>query len=385
LVSKIILNEGILLNFIVTEKFNFWNLPFYVILGLLAGLMAVYHSRVFMRTERLVSSKIKSVSLRWFLTSVFLALLIAVFPPLFGEGYESLKILAIKDSNELMSNSILWFLKSNEIILLLFIGLIIFLKSIATGLTIGGGGNGGNFAPSLFIGAYLGFFIARIINIFKHDDLPQTNFMLVGMAGILSGLYHAPLTAIFLIAEITGGYGLMIPLMLVSSISFFVSKSFEPFPMDSKKLAKKGEAYTSNKDQNVLTGIKIGELIERDYEVLKPKLTLRELVQIVAHSKRNVFPVIDEKNNFIGIVLLNDIREVMFNIRLYDSTMVFDYTRNPDATINLTDSPNEIMKLFDDTDAWILPVLDGDRYEGFISKSNLFSGYRNRLKDTNLE
>lgn len=385
LVSKIILNEGILLNFIVTEKFNFWNLPFYVVLGLFAGLMAVYHSRVFMRTERLVSSKIKSVSIRWFLTSVFLALLIAVFPPLFGEGYESLKILALKDSNELMSNSILWFLKSNEIILLLFIGLIIFLKSIATGLTIGGGGNGGNFAPSLFIGAYLGFFIARIINIFKHDDLPQTNFMLVGMAGILSGLYHAPLTAIFLIAEITGGYGLMIPLMVVSSISFFVSKSFEPFPMDSKRLAKKGDAYTSDKDQNVLTGIKLSELIERDYEVLNPNLALRGLVQIVAHSKRNVFPVIDYRNNFIGIVLLDDIREVMFNIRLYDSTTVFDYTRNPDATIKLTDSSSDIMKLFDDTGAWILPVLDGDVYEGFISKSNLFSGYRNRLKDINLD
>jgi CIC family chloride channel protein len=385
LVSKIVLNEGILLNFILSESFNFWNLPFYVMLGLLSGVIAVYHSRVFTKTERLISLKIQSVGMRWFISSLLLASLIAIFPPLFGEGYESLKILASKDSKELMSNSIFWYLKSNELIFLLFIGLIIFLKSIATSLTIGGGGNGGNFAPSLFIGAYLGYFLARIINLFKQEDLPQTNFMLVGMAGILSGLYHAPLTAIFLIAEITGGYGLMIPLMVVSSLSFFVSKSFEPYPMDSKKLAMKGEAYTSDKDQNVLTGIKMTEYIERDFEVLSPNMTLRELVQIVAHSKRNVFPVIDSDKRLLGIILLDDIREIMFNIRMYDRSHVIDFTRNPDAKIQMTDTPHEIMKYFDDTGAWILPVLNGVYYEGFIFKSNLFSGYRKRLKDTNLD
>jgi CIC family chloride channel protein len=385
LISKIVLNEGVLLNFIVTERFNFWNLPFYILLGLFSGIMAVYHSRVFSRTERILSIKITSNATRWILASILLALLIAIFPPLFGEGYESLKILALKDPRELMSNSVFWFLKSNELVILLFVGLIVFLKSIATGLTIGGGGNGGNFAPSLFIGAYLGYFLSSAINLFKQDDLPKTNFMLVGMAGILSGLYHAPLTAIFLIAEITGGYGLMIPLMIVSSISFFVSKSFEPFPMDSKRLAKKGEAFTSDKDQNVLTGINMSEFIERDFDILNPDMTLRELVQIVAHSKRNVFPVLDRKENFIGIVLLDDIREVMFNIGMYDKTHVIDYTRNPDAKLQLKQAPQEVMKLFDDTGAWILPMFDNSKYEGFISKSNLFSGYRNRLKDTNLD
>ncbi len=385
LVSKIVLNEGVLLNFIVTEGFNFWNLPFYVLLGLFSGIMAVYHSRVFSRTERILSMKITSVTSRWILASILLAILIAIFPPLFGEGYESLKVLALKDTTELMSNSVFWFLKSNELVILLFIGLIVFLKSIATGLTIGGGGNGGNFAPSLFIGAYLGYFLSRVINIVKQDDLPQTNFMLVGMAGILSGLYHAPLTAIFLIAEITGGYGLMIPLMIVSSISFFVSKSFEPYPMDSKRLAKKGEAYTSDKDQNVLTGINMNEFIERDFDILNPESSLRELVQIVAHSKRNVFPVINKKDQFIGIILLDDIREVMFNIGMYDKTKVVDYTRNPDAKLQLKMSPQDVMKSFDDTGAWILPIFDGEKYEGFISKSHLFSGYRNRLKETNLD
>jgi len=385
LVSKIVLNEGVLLNFIITERFNFWNLPFYVLLGLFSGIMAVYHSRVFSRTERILSMKITSVTSRWILASFLLAILIAIFPPLFGEGYESLKVLALKDTTELMSNSVFWFLKSNELVILLFIGLIVFLKSIATGLTIGGGGNGGNFAPSLFIGAYLGYFLSRVINIVKQDDLPQTNFMLVGMAGILSGLYHAPLTAIFLIAEITGGYGLMIPLMIVSSISFFVSKSFESFPMDSKRLAKKGEAYTSDKDQNVLTGINMNEFIERDFDILNPESSLRELVQIVAHSKRNVFPVIDVKDQFIGIILLDDIREVMFNIGMYDKTKVVDYTRNPDAKLQLKMSPQDVMKSFDDTGAWILPIFDGEKYEGFISKSHLFSGYRNRLKETNLD
>jgi len=385
LISKIVLNEGVLLNFIITERFNFWNLPFYILLGLFSGIMAVYHSRVFSRTERILSLKISSKATRWILASILLALLIAVFPPLFGEGYESLKVLALKDPRELMSNSVFWFMKSNEFVILLFVGLIVFLKSIATGLTIGGGGNGGNFAPSLFIGAYLGYFLSSTVNLFKQNDLPKTNFMLVGMAGILSGLYHAPLTAIFLIAEITGGYGLMIPLMIVSSISFFVSKNFEPFPMDSKRLAKKGEAYTSDKDQNVLTGINMSEFIERDFDVLNPEMSLRELVQIVAHSKRNVFPVLDKKENFIGIVLLDDIREVMFNIGMYDKTQVIDYTRNPDAILQLKQAPQEVMKSFDDTGAWILPMFDNSKYEGFISKSNLFSGYRNRLKDTNLD
>ncbi len=385
LVSKMILDESILLNFVLTESFNYLNVPFYVLLGILAGFIAVVHSRVFMRVEGILNHSVKSNINKWLLSSFLLITLIALFPPLFGEGYESIKILSLDQPKRLFDNSIIQFTKNNEFLMLIFVGALVFLKSIATGLTIGGGGNGGNFAPSLFIGAYLGFFVAKFVNFFKWNDLPETNFMMVGMAGILSGLYHAPLTAIFLIAEITGGYGLMIPLMLVSSISYVISKYFEPFPMDSKKLARKGEVFTSDKDQNVLTGIKLSEFVEREFEKLSPTLDLRELVQVVAHSKRNVFPVVNEYNMFIGILLLDDIREIMFNVGMYDKVKVVDLMRNPLEIIQLNASMNDVMRAFDETEAWILPVLDGEMYEGFVTKSKLFTGYRKRLKDLNLD
>lgn len=385
LVSKIVLNEGILLSFILTESFNYWNLPFYVLLGILSGIIAYYHSRVFSKLEQLFSLKVKSKINRWIISSFLLIILIAIFPPLFGEGYQSIKILALSNPIDLMDNSILFNENSNEIIILIFIGLLVFLKSIATAVTIGGGGNGGSFAPSLFIGAYLGYFLASLVNLLKINDLPRTNFMMVGMAGILSGLYHAPLTAIFLIAEITGGYGLMIPLMIVASISFIISRYLDPFPMDSKKLILRGEALTTDKDLNVLSGIKLDDYIERDFEHLNSMMSLGELVKVVAKSKRNIFPVIENQNILVGIVLLDDIKEVMFNELLYDDLKVFNIMRDPETIILISDSMQDVMRKFDESDAWILPVTEKQSFEGFIAKAKLFSGYRKRLKDTNLD
>jgi CIC family chloride channel protein len=385
LVSKIVLNEGILLSFILTETFNYWNLPYYVLLGLLSGIMAFYHSKNFLKIEQFLSLKIQSKMKRWGLASLLLIILIAIFPPLFGEGYQSIKILAVSNPIELMYNSILFNKNSNEILVLVFIGLLIFLKSIATAITIGGGGNGGSFAPSLFIGAYLGYFLASLVNILKINDLPRTNFMMVGMAGILSGLYHAPLTAIFLIAEITGGYGLMIPLMIVASISFLISRYLDPFPMDSKKLILKGEALTTDKDLNVLTGIKIEDYIEKDFEQLNTSMSLGEFVKIVSKSKRNIFPVIEQQNILVGIVLLDDVREVMFNELLYNDLKVLNLMRKPKKTIFISDSMATVMNKFDESDSWILPVTENHTYVGFIAKSKVFTGYRNRLKEINLD
>jgi CIC family chloride channel protein len=209
--------------------------------------------------------------------------------------------------------------------------------------------------------------------------------MMVGMAGILSGLYHAPLTAIFLIAEITGGYGLMIPLMIVASISFLISRYLDPFPMDSKKLILKGEALTTDKDLNVLTGIKIEDFIEKDFEQLNTSMSLGELVKIVSKSKRNIFPVIEQQNILVGIVLLDDVREVMFNELLYNDLKVLNLMREPKKTIFLSDSMATVMNKFDETDSWILPVTENYTYVGFIAKSKVFTGYRNRLKEINLD
>ena len=385
LISIITLNDSILLNFKSTQEFNYWNVPFYILLGVFAGLIAVYHARMYTKIEHFLSIHIKSTFWRILLSGFVLAGLIAVFPPLFGEGYQSIKLLAEKHPTELFNNSIIQFFNSNELIVIGFIGCLVFLKTIATALTIGGGGNGGNFAPSLFIGAYLGFFVSRIVNYFKLAELPENNFTLVGMAGILSGLYHAPLTSIFLIAEITGGYSLMIPLMIVSSISFAVSKYFEPFSMDAKKLAKKGETFTTDKDFNVLTTIKTTEFIEKDYPELRPTMSLRNLVDIVAHSKRNIFPVTNDDNHLLGIVILDDIREIMFKAEVYDTVQVIELMRLPLAVIQYEESMHQIMKYFDETGAWILPVVRDYQFEGFISKSNVFSGYREKLKNHTIE
>jgi CIC family chloride channel protein len=385
LISIITLNDSILLNFKSTQSFNYWNLPFYILLGVFAGLVAVYHTRTFFKVEHYLSKSIKKPIFRILVAGFFLAVMIAIFPPLFGEGYQSIKLLAEKQPEQLFTNSIIQFLSSNELIVLSFVGLLIFLKSIATALTIGGGGNGGNFAPSLFIGAYLGFFVSRIVNYFKIAELPENNFTLVGMAGILSGLYHAPLTSIFLIAEITGGYSLMIPLMIVSSISFAVSKYFEPFSMDAKNLAKKGETFTTDKDFNVLTTIKTVELIEKDYPHLSPFMSLRQLVEIVSTSKRNIFPVVSDDLNLLGVVLLDDIREIMFKPENYDVVQVKELMRTPLAIIQVDDNMNQVMKYFDETSAWILPVVKDYVFVGFISKSNVFSGYREKLKDHTID
>jgi CIC family chloride channel protein len=199
----------------------------------------------------------------------------------------------------------------------LFIILLVLFKPIATGLTLGSGGNGGNFAPSLFMGAYIGFLLSHILNLLFDIGIPEGNFTLVGMAGILSGLYHAPLTAIFLIAEITGGYGLMIPLMIVSSISFAISKYFEPFSMDTKQIAEKGDIISSNKDEQVLSSLPIELLIDKEYEVIHPNENLGEIVTKIKYSSKNIFPVVDYQHTFLGVILIENIKEVMFESSLY--------------------------------------------------------------------
>lgn len=385
LISKVILNENILLFFQLKQSFNYSNVPFYVLLGVLCGFVAVYHSRMFNRIEGLFHlSKGKDYQ-KVVLGGLALAALIAVFPSLFGEGYQSIKLLASDDSHKLLDNSLLHNYQSNEWIVLLFVGVLIFVKAIATGLTLGAGGNGGNFAPSLFVGAYLGYFFSKCINLLNLTSLQVNNFTVVGMAGILSGLYHAPLTAIFLIAEITGGYTLMIPLMIVSSISFAISRYFEPFSMDTKKMAESGDLLTNDRDQNVLTTIKTTDFVETDYPLLSPDNTLGRLVSIIANSKRNVFPVTDENKNFLGIIILDDIREVMFKKDFYEKVLVKELMIKPLGIVNSDQAMTTVMETFDETGAWILPVVDDGKYVGFISKSIIFSGYRSKLKVAKIE
>ena len=383
LISKIILQDDILLSF-QSQSFNYNNVPFYILLGLLAGIISVYHSRAFTKIENIFSKSPNKIYLNAAIGGLAIAALLFVFPTLFGEGYQSIKSLALQQPENLLDNGVFQNYKSNGWFVLIFVGVLIFVKAIATALTLGSGGNGGNFAPSLFVGSYLGFFLSRCLNMLNLTNLPESNFTMVGMAGILSGLYHAPLTAIFLIAEITGGYTLMIPLMIVSSISYAISKYFEAFSMDTKILGQSGKIFTDDRDHNILTTIRTSNLIETDFQKISPNDTLGNLVEIISKSTRNIFPVTDTENKLLGIIILDNIRDIMFKNEMYDKVTAKELMTNPPTTISPTQTMETVMKKFDETGAWNLPVIDNGQYVGFITKSSVFTSYRTKLKATTI-
>ncbi|WP_163406934.1 chloride channel protein [Flavobacterium ajazii] len=385
LVSAIVLDESILLSFKKQEAFDYHNIPFYVFLGILTGFMAVYYARNFQRVEHYFSRLKMNAYKKALFGSSLLALLIFIFPTLFGEGYESIKTLSETDPGKLLDNTLFESFRNNQWVLLLFIGLTMMLKVFASGLTIGSGGNGGNFAPSLFLGSYLGYFFSKSISLIGLSKLPITNFTMVGMAGILSGLFHAPLTAMFLIAEITGGYGLMIPLMIVSSISFAISKRFERYSLDVKNLAKKGHAFTSNKDSNILSTLDIDSIIQCDYLTVHPDENLSKLVDLISHSNQVVFAVVTQEKELVGIVHFNDIREIIFNSYRVKYTLIKDVMKTPQASISSYDSMEIVMTKFEKTKSAFLPVIRNDKYYGFISKSIALEAYRMKLRSMTIE
>ena len=385
LVSAIVLDETILLSFKKQEAFNYHNIPFYVLLGILTGFMAVYYARNFQRVEHYFAKLEIGPYKKALIGSSLLALLIFIFPTLFGEGYESIKTLSEADPGKILDNTLFGDFRNNQWILLLFVGCTMMVKVFASGLTIGSGGNGGNFAPSLFLGSYLGYFFSKFISLIGLAKLPISNFTMVGMAGILSGLFHAPLTAIFLIAEITGGYSLMIPLMIVSSISFAISKRFEKYSLDVKGLAKKGHAFTSNKDSNILSTLDIDTIIQCDYLTVHPEENLTKLVDLISHSNQVVFAVVNNEKELVGIVHFNDIREIIFNSYRVKYTLIKDVMKTPPATISSTDSMEIVMSKFEKSKTAFLPVVRDDKYYGFISKSIALEAYRTKLRAMTIE
>lgn len=380
LCSKIILDEKSLFNFSLKQQFDYHNVPMYILLGIFCGFVALYYAKVFKWTEgRLHRWRIKPM-VKALIGGLMLVTIFVFFQPLFGEGYESIKTVAngsfasFKDPTKLFS-----FLEKGQA-LLVFTALIILLKPVAAGITIGSGGNGGNFAPSLFTGAYLGFFFSRLMNKTGWVTLPEGNFSLVAMAGILSGIMYCPLTAIFLIAEITNGYTLFIPLMIVSSISYFIAKSYEPYSMDIKKLALEGKVFTHRKEQNILMSIKMKDIVKNDYESIGMEKTLADLVNIIKVSEKNIFAVKDKHGKFAGIIELNDIKQRLFKLEEHHSTSILAIMKKPPAVIKMDTPMQQVMDSFDVTQSWYLPVVDGyGMFEGFISKTKLFAKYRQFL------
>ncbi len=382
LMSKVTLSPDTLLNFEQTLKFDYHNTPFYILLGILAGFASIYHARNFQRVEKFFGTfKNKGYRKALFGASI-LAVLIFISPTLFGEGYESIKILASKNPSVLLDNTVLETFKSNEWILLAFVGVTMLLKAFATGLTLGSGGNGGNFAPSLFVGSYLGFFVAKTVNLLNiTHHLPIANFTIVGMAGILSGLFHAPLTAIFLIGEITGGYDLMVPLMIVSSVSYAVSKQFEKHSMDVKALADKGDVFTSDKDKNILQSIDLYNLVDKNFKTLTLENPVESAVKIFSTTNQKIIPIIDEHKSLVGVVDFNEVKSFIFNPYHVKFTSMKEVISQPKAIILLEDKVEKVMKQFETSDSEILPVIQKGKYFGFLSKIDVLENYRHRLKE----
>lgn len=366
--------------FAQTEDFYTSRIPFAILLGFVCGFASLYFTRVMNMMENFFA-RFNNPWVKTLIGCCILSGLVFLFPPLYGEGYGSIVGLLAGDTSSIVNGSLFYGDRNQVWFLALFIGLVVATKAFATSATNGAGGVGGTFAPSLYVGCLTGFLFAYIINIFDLGvELSTKNFALIGMAGVMSGVMHAPLMAIFLTAELTGGYELFLPLLIVSTISYGTIKVFEPFSIYSTRLAKQGKLLTHHKDKAVLTLLKVNNVIETNFLPVYPEMTLKEMVDVISRSNRNLFPVINEKKELVGVVLLDDIRNIMFRPELYRRMRVSTFMSTPAGRIDVGDSMDKVMKLFDDTGAWNLPVVENGVYVGFVSKSKIFNSYRRVLR-----
>ncbi|MDD2961759.1 MAG: chloride channel protein [Muribaculaceae bacterium] len=364
-----------------SESFVTARIPFVILLGVFCGFVSLYFTKI-MNVMENTFQKIKNPWYKFAIGSMILSLLIFIFPPLYGEGYGAITSLLNGDVQNLLNGSVFYQYRSHVWIIVGVLAMIILSKVFATSATNGGGGVGGTFAPSLYVGCITGFLFAYLFNNFGFLDMPLStkNFALMGMAGVMAGVMHAPLMAIFLTAEMTGGYQLFLPLLIVSTISYGTIKLFIPYSIYTMRLAQRGELLTHHKDQAVLTLLKIDSVIETDFISVHPEMTLKEMVTVISKSNRNLFPVVDRDGKMIGIVLLDDIRNIMFRPDLYKKMYVRRFMSMPPAKIEVGESMEKVMKMFDDTGAWNLPVVEKGKYIGFVSKSKVFNSYRRVLK-----
>ncbi len=365
--------------FVQSESFVTNRIPFVILLGIFCGMSSLYFTRVMNMMEN-VFKKIGTPWKKTLVGGLILSGLIFLFPPLFGEGYSAIIDLLGGNPSSIANGSIFYGDKDDVWFIIIFIGLIILTKVFATSATNGGGGVGGTFAPSLYVGCMSGFFFAFLLNHLFGLDLSIKNFALMGMAGVMSGVMHAPLMAIFLTAELTGGYDLFLPLLIVSTISYGTIKLFEPYSIYTMRLAQRGELLTHHKDKAVLTLLKMDSVIEKDFAKVKPEMSLKEMVDVISKSNRNLFPVVNDNDELLGIVLLDDIRNIMFRPDLYRKMYVRRFMSMPPARVEVGESMESVMKTFDRSGAWNLPVVEKGKYIGFVSKSKIFNSYRRVLR-----
>ena len=360
------------------DAFELWQIPLFILLGVLCGLMAWYFTSMNSRVGGFFKSIDKQYK-KWLWGGAILGILIFVFPPLYGEGYEGFTSLMHGNAQELFNNSLFYRFRDIDWVIILFVIATMFFKVIAMSTTKAAGGVGGTFAPSLFVGAFTGASLALVCNTLFGWEVSIVSFTLVGMAGVMSGVMNAPLTSIFLIAELSNGYGLFIPLMITACISFAVDYYLDPDSIYTKQLRQKGELLTHDKDQSVFVFLKLEELMETDFLRIKENMTLGDIVHIISTARRNIFPVIDNFGRLIGVVQLDDLREDMFKHEKYGHP-ISDYMIPPPDKIIEHEAILSVMEKFEDKHAWMLPVVDKQgRYLGFISKSRILNAYREQL------
>ena len=383
--SYFFFGNDLLLPFNIEDKFVLQDIPFYILLGVVAGFVSVYFTETYERFQKFFE-KIGSPIKRLLIGGIGIGLLVYFIPPLYGEGFDTINNLVLGNPEKAMQNNIFQLDTANVWVLIALLSGLVLFKVIASCLTFGAGGVGGIFSPTLFMGSIMGFTLAKIINNIGllTNPISESNFTLVGMTGLMAGVLHAPLTAIFLIAEVTGGYELFIPLMITAAISYSITKYFMPHSVYAMELGRKGELITHNKDHAVLTLMDIETVIERDFITVHSDMTLGQIVRdAVVKSKRNLFPVVNKETNHLdGILLLDDLRPVMFDQSLYEDVSARDLMQNPPEIILLENTRmKDVMKKFQDTGAWNLPVTSNGVYYGFVSKSKLLTAYRRKLID----
>ena len=380
LLSRVLLQEDVLFRFYTREAFNYINLPYYLILGIVTGLYARYFLIISQKVEHFMKGLNLSRLRKAVLGGAVLSMLCVLFPPLFGEGYDTVKAFTNGDVHSIIRNSFFRYFDIQNWTIILFLILVLLLKAFATSFTIYSGGNGGNFAPSLFAGGTVGYLFALICQQIGFQEVPVTNLVLVGMAGAMSGVMYAPLTAIFLIAESSFGYDLFIPLMIVSVISFLMAKWFSAISPELKTLADQGKIFTDKHDKNLLFLLKTNQFIDKNSQIIREDASISELFDLVKNGNKNSFAVVDENRRLKGILTLDDIRPYFFGNDNQD-IKITKLMKAPPAVIFPDNQPVEILQVFDTTETWNLPVVDHQHcFIGFISKSSILTSYRNLLK-----
>lgn len=381
LLSKIILQEEVLFHFDSRLPFNYHNTIFYLGLGFLSALYARYYLLIGKKIEHFFHVIKFSPVQKAILGGLFLSVVCVVMPPLFGEGYSSVKELATGNAQSMIDHSFLRYIRLESWMILLFTGCVCLLKALASAITIQSGGNGGNFAPSLFSGAFLGYFFAVCCQTAGFHDVPVTNLVLAGMAGVMSGVMYAPLTAIFLIAEASTGYDLFIPLMIVAVISFLIAKWFSPISPEMKELAQQGKIFTREHDRNILSMLKLEDLLETDLRKIQPTARLREVIELVKDGQHHVIAVVNNDGRFEGLITIDELRPIIFNQDLYDRLSVKQIMKSTSIVIDAEESIVTAMDKFEQAHLWVLPVIKNGSLKGFISKNRILHEYRGLLQD----